>query len=68
MGLKDLIAHARMERDKFKKLATAKRKEWLSARKERRWMDALQAQDRMHEYRAAARDRQSFIDQHKDRP
>ena len=35
------------------------------AREERRWQDALAAMERMHEYRASARDRQAFIDQHK---
>lgn len=63
---KDLVSHARAERDAFKKRASAKRKEWLDLRRRRRWQEALEAMTRMHEYAASARERQGFIDAHKD--
>jgi len=66
-GWNGLIAHARAERDAFKKRSTAKRKEWQELKRQRRWLDALEAMSRMHEYAASARDRQAFIDANKHR-
>jgi hypothetical protein len=62
---KDLLSGKRAERDSFKKRATYQRKEWLRARKERRWIDALYCKNREIEYRNAANQIQSFIDQNK---
>lgn len=61
------IARAKAERDDFKKRATQKRKEWLLARKERRWLEALKCKDREQEYRRSAANRQNFIDENKFR-
>lgn len=67
MNWKDLLAHAKAERDAFKARATTQRKEWLRARKERRWLDALTCKDRENEYRRSAAQRQAFIDDNRGR-
>ncbi len=61
MNWQDMIDHARAERDAFKKRATDARKRWLQARKEKRWLDAIQIKDREQEYRRSAADRDRFI-------
>ena len=59
----ELIAHAKAERDAFKKRATFQRKEWLRARKERRWLDALNCKSREQEYRNSAAERNNFVEE-----
>ena len=63
----DLLSGNRAMRDDFKKRATFQRKEWLKARKERRWLDALKCKDRELEYRNSAAQCQRFIDDNKHR-
>lgn len=67
MNWKELISHARAERDAFKKRSTVKRKEWQDLKARRRWQEALEAMARMHEYAASARERQAFINENKHR-
>lgn len=64
---RDLLDGERARRDDFKKKATFQRKEWLKARKEKRWLDALRHKDREMEYRNSASNCQSFIDNNKGR-
>ena len=59
--IKDTIARLRWERDRFKALSTARRKEATQARRERRWLDVIRLMDRVHEYAHIADGRQAEI-------
>ena len=59
---KDERARIRHERDRFKSLSTAKRKEWRALKQARRPQQALEAMDRMHEYAQTARHLQAALD------
>lgn len=48
---KDILARLRFERAKFAKMAAERRREAIELRKQRRWLDALRADDRASEYR-----------------
>ena len=58
---RDLLSGERARRDDFKRRATRSRKEWLKARKDRRWVDALLHKDREQEYRRSAAQCDAFI-------
>ena len=47
-------ARCRAERDAYKSRASFNRKEYHRLNKSKRWLDALQALDRYHEYRRTA--------------
>jgi hypothetical protein len=48
---KDELARLRFERAKFARMAAERRREAIDLRKQRRWLDALLADDRASEYR-----------------
>jgi hypothetical protein len=48
---KDTLARLRFERAKYAKMAADRRREAIKLRKQRRWLDALLADDRASEYR-----------------
>jgi ribosome modulation factor len=60
--IKDTIARLRYERDQFRGLSIQRRKDAAEFRKNRRWLEALQAIDRCHEYRDIAIGRQNEIE------
>ena len=49
---RDDLVRLRYERDAYSSRATRKRKEAIALRKQRRWLDALIADERASEYRA----------------
>jgi hypothetical protein len=48
------VARCRAERDAYKSRASFNRTEYHRLNKAKRWLDALQALDRYHEYRRTA--------------
>ena len=58
---KDELARLRFERAKFAKMAAERRREAIEFRKQRRWLDALLADDRAAEYRRSRDQRGEYI-------
>lgn len=59
--IKDEIARLRFERDKYRKLATQRRKDAQERRRQRDWLAAIECDDRAREYRDIAHARQAAM-------